>query len=123
MNGSSMTKDATATEPKRANAEQSRLVWESPRLFLTSLPALTLCAISSVGIVAAFAPQGFLAMNESVRTQLDVFSRRVQSRNGRDVPADMLPAGTSREVLDYQLLQYDLLLGNAYAAEWLAEQD
>jgi phosphoglycerol transferase MdoB-like AlkP superfamily enzyme len=69
------------------------------------------------------APQGFLAMNESVRTQLDVLSRHIQSRHGRDFPADEFAAGYSRVVLDYQLLQYDLLLGNAYAGEWLMEQD
>jgi hypothetical protein len=69
------------------------------------------------------APQGFFAVNESVRTQLDVFSRHIQARHGRDLPADEHSAGYSRELLDYQLLQYDLLLGNAYAGEWLAEQD
>src|SRR5262249_25290580 len=68
-------------------------------------------------------PQGFFAMNESVRTQVRVLSRYVQASNGRDAPTDVLSARSSREVLDYQLLQYDLLLGNAYAAEWLAEQD
>jgi phosphoglycerol transferase MdoB-like AlkP superfamily enzyme len=68
------------------------------------------------------APQGFLATNDAVRTQLRVFSRHIQSRDGRDFPADVL-SGYSREVLDYQLLQYDLLLGNAYAGEWLTEQD
>jgi phosphoglycerol transferase MdoB-like AlkP superfamily enzyme len=69
------------------------------------------------------APQGFLAVNESVRTQLDILSRHIQSRPDRGGPADVFSAGSSREVLDYQLLQYDLLLGNAYAAEWLVEQD
>jgi arylsulfatase A-like enzyme len=68
-------------------------------------------------------PQGFLAMNDSVRTQLDVLSRHIRSRHGRGVPPDVFSAGYSREVLDYQLLQYDLLLGNAYAGEWLTEQD
>jgi phosphoglycerol transferase MdoB-like AlkP superfamily enzyme len=68
-------------------------------------------------------PQGFFAMNESVRTQLGVLSRNIQSRHGRALPADMHSARSSRDVLDYQLLQYDLLLGNAYAGEWLAEQD
>src|SRR5262245_52021718 len=53
MNGSSMTKDPTAAQPERAHGERSGLVWDSLRIFVTSLPALTLCAISSVGIVAA----------------------------------------------------------------------
>jgi hypothetical protein len=68
-------------------------------------------------------PQGFLAMNDSVRTHLGVPSRHVQSHHGRDVPADVLSAGNSQEVLKYRLLQYDLLLGNAYAGEWLTEHD
>src|SRR5262245_22164883 len=53
MSDSSMTKDPTATRPKWVIGERSRLVWESLGFFLTSMPALIFCAISSAGIVAA----------------------------------------------------------------------
>src|SRR6266404_3758666 len=43
----------TTTESNWAIDKRPRLVRDSLRSFLTSLPALTLCAISSVGIVAA----------------------------------------------------------------------
>jgi len=91
------------------------LVWanfplprEAPELSVNALPSY---ALHKLGIAL---PPG-LAMADTIRMQLPIVGRFMVGADGKVWDHDSLPDSLRSLVRDYQLLQYDLLLGRQYA--------
>jgi hypothetical protein len=60
-------------------------------------------------------PTGFLALNDSLRSQVNVLSTYVQTADGVRHPRGTIEPAYASLLRDYQLLQYDLLLGEQFS--------
>ncbi len=63
-------------------------------------------------------PEGFLALNDAVYSQFPVLSAFIQTADGHHFQKDDLPRFFSREENDYELIQWDLLMGKQYASRY-----
>jgi hypothetical protein len=62
------------------------------------------------------ARRGLFAVTDSVRRAFPVVSACVEGADGTLWPREGVPAALRGPIEDYRLVQYDLLLGRAYAA-------
>ncbi len=70
--------------------------------------------LSRIGIQ----PTGFLAVNNALRKQLSVFSNTcIQTKDGQPTAWDTASPALLHLMNDYRLLQFDMLLGEQYAAK------
>jgi phosphoglycerol transferase MdoB-like AlkP superfamily enzyme len=60
-------------------------------------------------------PTGFLALNDRLRSHVNVLSSYVQTADGVRLPRGTVQPDYADLLRDYQLLQYDLLLGEQFA--------
>jgi hypothetical protein len=103
-------------------AEQARLlhrvpllIWanfalprESQELSVNALPSFLLEKL-------AIPPTGFFAMAATIRRTMPVVGKYVTRSNGTVWSRDSLPVDLKALLHDYELLQYDLLLGKRYS--------
>jgi hypothetical protein len=94
------------------------LVWanfhlprETPELSVNALPSYIL---NKIGL----AEPPLLAVTDSIRLRLPVLGRYMVGAQGQTWDHDSLPDSLRALVRDYQLLQYDLLLGRQYAVQY-----
>lgn len=104
------------SERDRKHRSVPLLVWanfdiprEGVRLSMNALPSYLL---ERIGI----SPRGFLAVSDAVRLRFPIFSEsRVQGIDGSLKEPDSLQGEEKVLADDYQLIQYDLLIGKRYA--------
>jgi hypothetical protein len=105
-----------------STAEQARMIHRVPLLVWANfaLPReekeLSINALPSYLLEKMrIPPPGFLAVTDAVRLKVPVLTSYVQGANGNMWDRDSLPSEERAVVEDYQLLQYDLLLGKQYS--------
>jgi hypothetical protein len=78
-----------------------------------SLNFLPTYLLSRIGIK----PTGFLALNDSLRSHVNVLSTFVRTADGVRLPRGTVQPAYAGLVHDYQLLQYDLLFGEQFSLQ------